>query len=227
MLKMLKFWGGEPLLHPHVYECLNIIKESNISDTISICTNGILLERVDDRIFDIIKILEVSLYQNDNKSKEDIINSVKVIAERHPKLQCTLREWEYFREVNVSTPIKDKTLIERIYNTCLVANVYKCISVDDGCLYRCPLQMMNAKSDKDKGLNLKEITSYNDILKFLENNSPIKSCETCLGSVGKYFRHQQIKRSDFKKFEVGAVENKIDFEQLKTLEYQLCNREQE
>jgi len=67
-----RFVGGEPLLHKQILEFIAVVKSSGIADKIQICTNGVLLDRVDDEVFRQIDMLSVSWYPDMRVSKEKI-----------------------------------------------------------------------------------------------------------------------------------------------------------
>ena len=48
----LRLLGGEPLLHPHICECLRTIRKLFPNTNISLVTNGLLLEKMPQEFYD-------------------------------------------------------------------------------------------------------------------------------------------------------------------------------
>ncbi|HUS64243.1 MAG TPA: hypothetical protein VMZ28_06855, partial [Kofleriaceae bacterium] len=60
--RVFKLVGGEPLLHPELVACLQAARRSRIAPVLSITTNGLLLERADDALFEAVDALTISRY---------------------------------------------------------------------------------------------------------------------------------------------------------------------
>ncbi|MGE5531373.1 MAG: radical SAM protein, partial [Bacteroidota bacterium] len=54
--------GGEPLLNPELPTLAQIVRDSGITDTLVVTTNGLLLHRMDERLWPIIDRLDVTIY---------------------------------------------------------------------------------------------------------------------------------------------------------------------
>ncbi len=123
-------------------------------------------------------------------------------------------------------PTNDKKIIKTIYETCKIAHFWKCITLDNGYLFRCPQQMGYAKyhNDYSDALLLTDIKSADDILDFLENNNPIKACSSCLGMVGTEFKHQQIRRNTFFKLLPNKPEDAIDWQEVRRVKREIWKR---
>ena len=53
--------GGEPLLHPQIAEVINVTRAIAPNENITLCTNGLLLKRMDDTFWDAIAACGVKL----------------------------------------------------------------------------------------------------------------------------------------------------------------------
>ena len=187
--------GGEPLLHPKLDELLKVIKQSNICENICLVTNGILLDKINnDALLNIDKI-EISLYP----IQQEIINKInqEAIKLKNAGKKVTILEYSSFREAISRLKTDDKNIINRIYDTCQIAHFLRCITIENGRLYRCPQSMIYEEKtgDKKDSIEIKSINNINNLLKFLENNNALNSCASCLGSIGQAFLHEQINKN--------------------------------
>lgn len=207
---IIRVVGGEPLLHSNFMELIKIIKESNISNKISLITNGILLPTIDIMIFNNIDELEVSIYPLNEKMSVRIKEYVQEISHYFTKVR--LLEYNSFREPFTNEKSQDEELVQNVYDTCQISHFWRCITIDNGFLYRCPQSMINAvkTNDYSDALKIDDISDYRYILSFLENNFPIKYCYKCLGSVGKIINHDQINKSQWENAIPKKYEQSID-----------------
>lgn len=85
-------------------------------------------------------------------------------------------------------PTEDLSIIDMVYQTCMVAHVWRSLTVNNGRLYRCPQSLVYAEreSDYSDSVYIRDIKSVKELLLFLENDA-CKACAQCLGSVGKEF----------------------------------------
>lgn len=189
--------GGEPLLHPELSIFLKNIKESKISEKTCLVTNGLLLDKINEECLKYIDKIEVSLYPLSARMKEKIINAAEKLSNNDIKVR--LLSYSDFRQPlcqNISDNIE---LIQQIYETCQIAHNWRCITIDNNKIYRCPQSMIfnNNNNSSSDILYIDDINNYIELLEFLENNNYLEACKKCLGSVGKKFEHAQIKRQEW------------------------------
>ncbi len=229
----LRILGGEPLLHPNLETIIKKAKEINIADKIQVVTNGVLIPRIEGRkkerkaasVFSLIDELSVSLYKS--KQTEKVEEYAKEIDKKYKNLEVVVTSLKTkFRESITKQPTKDKEIIKTIYETCWVAHFWKCVTLDNGYLFRCPQQIGYAKyhNDYSDALLLTDIKSVDDILRFLENNNPIKACSSCLGMVGTEFKHRQIKGREFFKLLPNKPEDAIDWKEVKRVKKEILKK---
>ena len=217
---IIRLVGGEPLLHSNLKELIKIIKDSKISNKISLITNGTLLSSMDISVFDDIDELEVSLYPLDEAISEKIKECVSKIKDKFTKVR--ILEYDSFRIPFVKKESNNKELVQQIYDTCQIAHYWRCITIENGYLYRCPQSMINDKRKNIyvNGLKINSINSYQIVLDFLENNTPIQYCSQCLGSVGKLINHKQSVRNEWTNLIPDFLENSIDQDYMKEVSSQ-------
>ena len=207
--------GGEPLLHPSLKELLKEIKDSGISTNMCLVTNGTLLQLLDEELAAYIDEVQISLYPLKQPQADKIRREVYRLTELGMRVE--LKETSYFREAIAQNRTKNDSIINMVYNSCVSAHAWRYLTVDNGRLYRCPQSLVYAEStsDYDDSINIYRIQSTNNLLKYLENNNACKACSQCLGSVGKLFPHEQIRRRDWLKALPLSPEEGIDFDYAK------------
>lgn len=213
--------GGEPLLHPELVPVLQAIRESGISDTVRVITNGLLLKRVPAGFWDLVDEVSVSVYPGREPGDDVIAAAARAAAEHGVRLRR--KYFHYFRESYTELGTRDPALIGRIYRTCQMANVWRCNTVLNGRLYRCPqsafLPSGLPQKGADDGLLLADAADFGQrLLAFLESPDPLGACAHCLGSVGRLFDHSQIRKSAWRAGQQHHTEELLDWEHLGKLE---------
>lgn len=215
--EFIRVVGGEPLLYPNLNELFKVIKTSNISEKTCLVTNGILLDKITDDNLQYIDKIEISLYPISNTLIERIKENATKLSKKGIKVR--LLEYTDFRESIVQEESSNSSLIQTIYNTCQIAHNWRCITIDNNRIFRCPQSMIFSEKNNqyDDSILISEIKDFNELLCFLENNNYLQSCSNCLGSVGKKFEHEQIKRNEWENNIPITLESGVDMEYVKTL----------
>ena len=218
--------GGEPLLHPELVPVLQVIRASGVSDTIRVITNGLLLPRMPAGFWSLIDEVSVSMYPG-RQLDGDAAAAVARTAEKHG-VRLRMKYFHYFRESYSEFGTRDARLVERIYRTCQMANVWRCNTVLNGCLYRCPqsafLPSILHPPRQDggpppDGLAITDSPGFaRRLLAFLESPEPLLACANCLGSIGRVFAHHQTPRPEWRTQQQYHTEELVDWEHLDTLE---------
>jgi organic radical activating enzyme len=217
--------GGEPLLHPQLVPVLQAIRASGVSDTIRVITNGLLLARMPASFWHLADEVSVSVYPG-RQPDDNAVAAAADMAERHG-VRLRLKYFHYFRESYSESGARDATLVERIYRTCQTANVWRCNTVLNGHLYRCPQSaflpsIINQPGSRDSSPDGLRITDSPDfakqLLEFLESPEPLLACGNCLGSVGRLFTHCQMPRSLWRAQQQDHTEELVDWDHLDALE---------
>lgn len=213
--------GGEPLLHPKLGTLLCEVRESGIAERVCLVTNGILLDKIDKEILSCLDEIQISLYPLSEQIVSRIFKNIE-IANMACKKVKVLR-YSFFREAIISDLAENQALCRRIYETCQIAHYWRCITVDQGFLYRCPQSMVlmrkqNLKEKMEDKLEIKTIKKIEDVLCFLENNNPLKACAGCLGSVGIVFKHEQVQKDLWMSKLPRNLEESVDYEYMDELQ---------
>lgn len=215
----LRIVGGEPFLNKQLDKYLQILKDSKVATEIKIFTNGLILDKVDKSIFEIMAdncypiSLKISVYSNLEKEKiEKIQSNIQYLKETFPTLDITSNEISYFLKYNILEENTNKELVQKIYNKCYYSYRHKGVSFFNGRLYKCfasrkkykLLDHYNKLTDKLKerlnpstidSIPIDENTTSQQIEDFLSTTTALEGCKFCLGTCGKAIPHQQINKT--------------------------------
>lgn len=214
--------GGEPLLHPDLPAVVEAVRGSGICDTIRLITNGVRLQQAASRLWHVIDEVSISAYPGHEPSAE-MIHDLERTAARHD-VQLKVKRFTYFRESYSEVGTNDAELVERIFRSCQMANVWRCTTVWQGGVYRCPQSLFLPTSvaglaGVQEGIAISDDPSFlSRLLAFLEAPDPLPSCRNCLGSVGRLFVNQQVRRSTWRDPQSVPTEELVDRAHLLDLE---------
>lgn len=196
----LRLIGGEPLLHPRLLDFLEAGRELNIADRLMLVTNGVLLHRVDQRIYELIDMLWISVYPGVEIPAG--LAAIRQRAKRHG-VRLILRHSPTFRHTLFQTKLTAPRLVTRIYRGCDRAHNWEDHVVYDGHYYKCPpapLLRVRLAAMPDSALrsgsdgvplhgnpNLRQ-----QLAQYLSDEKPLNACYYCLGSLGRDFNHHQL-----------------------------------
>jgi len=215
--------GGEPLLHPNLTRIFQVVRNSGITKKIRVVTNGLLLSRMSDSFWKAIDELHVSFYPIHQMKKLDL----DVIQYRAKKsgINFVLRYQDYFSESFLKVSNNDDTLVRKIYRTCSAPKEACCHTLYDGYYYKCPKSVSIPLSYQDRyigdvvqnGIRILGNNRFaHDLIGYLSSDDPLDACRYCLGSVGKRFKPEQIRKQklapDF------SPEKLIDYKRSEKLE---------
>jgi len=192
--RQIRLLGGEPLLHPELMQIIEGITESGISEYVTVCTNGMLLENMSDLFWRKVDQIKISLYPG-YRIAPHRIKRYCLRAEKFG-VKLILRYINRFRESYSELGTTDKKLIQRIFSTCQITHSWGCYTVHEGYFYRCSLSLLlplylpelQLKNLPKDGLKLEDKPDFAHRLQhFLQSDVPLAACQYCLGSVGKRF----------------------------------------
>lgn len=196
-----RFVGGEPFLHKDILSFIRAVRDSGFAEKIQICSNGSLIQKVPDEVFQEIDMLSVSWYP-DARTDQAKVDYAKEKCERFGTV-FKLEKIDRFRAMNLDQPIEDKVLLDQIYKTCQIAHSWYCQTFYDGHFYLCSRPLFTNPYLEHKGLKAPDLRKVDGIplhapdlsarlLRYLSSDTPILSCKYCLGTVGKYVPWRQL-----------------------------------
>jgi organic radical activating enzyme len=186
----LKLVGGEPLLHPRVVDCVRAAKDQAIAEKVSLTTNGRLLHRASDALFEVLDHLTISVYPPGLVHLDTIVaRAVRFGVELNVKRQ------DEFQHMTADAPHgRDQDVFE----TCWLR--HRCHTLHEGRFFACTrppnLQAFHRGRlplvERD-GVSLHDGAGLADeIAAYLERRVPLASCATCLGGTGAFAPHRQL-----------------------------------
>lgn len=214
----VKILGGEPLLHPDLLGVIDAVRTSGVSDTIQVCTNGTLLDRADDALWEAVDALEVSAYPSRTPTEESMLRYKELAAQHDVRL--TANYYENFRHAYSEEGTTSLPLVQEIFDTCKLAHVWMAHTVHEGWFYRCPQSMvLPDKLESDAwpahtdAIRIEDTPDFAQrLMDFLQGSDPLRACQNCLGSVGKLHPHTEAPRATWRQLE--PTEDLIDREYL-------------
>lgn len=220
-IKIIKLIGGEPLLNKDIDKIIQILKNESIGDKIYVATNGLLLNKMSEYFWKNIDGLEVSVYKPGFESViENLIKNKFYRKNQQAYIYC----YDKFRYPFVKSEIINKELVKHIYKNCLFARDWQCFNYNKGYFFKCPQSWVIAEKFQllnfdDVGVKIEDTDKCAQLLyNYINSENPIKSCNYCLGCVGKLFSIQQVNRNNFINCIPDKIDNFIDMEFLNKLD---------
>lgn len=198
----VRLLGGEPLLNPHLEKVMGAVRSSGLSNTVRVLTNGLTLHKAGPEFWELADEVHVSMYPSTSRVIERNIGHLRELA-RAAEVTLRFKYFDHFR-VSFRQPDSDAELTQRIYRSCQIANLWRCITAEDGRLYRCPQTAHVNMSDEyvafrgrhgQDFLEIEQIASPQELLGWLRRAEAIEGCRVCAGSAGARQPHTQLRSS--------------------------------
>jgi organic radical activating enzyme len=212
----MRLVGGEPLLHPDLPAIVDAVRSADVADLVEIVTNGVLLPRMSAALWETVDCVDVSLYPGRELSDEDQ-RACRLKAEANG-VELRLNWRDSFRESYSEVGTDDGDLIRRIYESCMVAHVWRCHTVADGRFYKCPQAYLLPKlvgglrgQAAVDSIAIEDGEAFGrDLLAYLQSAEPLGACGYCLGTAGRRFAHTQVARVEFRRRQERRAEDLVD-----------------
>lgn len=188
--------GGEPLLHPQLIDVLQAIRRSGIGSRRRLITNGLQLALQAEHFWDEVEEVHVSVYPNTARHVAAARPAI-LRAAANSGTRLRFKHFGHFR-LPFRRPDDHPELTQDVYATCQIANRWRCITVDEGWIHRCPQAMLAADGDAaaEDGLTITEIDAAATLRSWLLRAEALRSCRGCAGSVGVRHPHRARIRTD-------------------------------
>lgn len=199
----VKFVGGEPLLNRDICRFLREARASGMFGALRVTTNGSLLTRMTDEFWQLVDIVEISLYPGTAApSAAELAAFERQAARFDARLES--HEIRHFMQAVSATRNEDPELVERVFSTCGEAHHWSCHLLYEGRLYRCSrvhsldryLGLLGVEHEPftlEDGLPIDDRASLLDDLRdYLGSSEPLKACSFCLGTSGVWERNRQM-----------------------------------
>lgn len=200
--------GGEPLLHPDFDGLLRAIRDSGVSPTIRVVTNGTLLHRSTWTWLDLVDQVHVSHYPH---------TAVRLTALAELERRCRdggkellVQRYHSFRLMHSPVPLSADDA-QQVFDTCQDAHAWSCHTVSEGYVYLCPTSVPISDGLAEADVERCQIEPLDGLLDrlrtFLDRRTPIRACSRCLGTVGIRIAHRQAPRKSWLPLsQVGSID---------------------
>lgn len=197
--KVFKLVGGEPLLHPKIADMAQVAKESGIAPRISLTTNGVLLTRTEDALWEHLDAITVSVYPSANLSEES--HAFTLEQGRRFGVKINWKECNDFVQMNRVESQPDNSETEAVFADCWLRGRCHCIrnGVFTACTRPPHMQSLDPTSsefDRDGYDMLSKNASAQGLLAYLQREEPLESCAYCNGGAAPEAPHRQIPRTE-------------------------------
>ena len=205
---VFKIMGGEPLLHPQIAAVLRAVRQSGISQTVRLFTNGLLLHTMADDFWAALDELTISNYQS-APVKPALLEAARAKA-RAFDVVLNIKPVAAFSEVMRAEREDDPAAVQRTYDACWLR--HRCMVVRRGKFYMCTRAAYadefhrdllhgahpddHAAALADDGIPLNTPDLPDALLAYLNRAHPLTSCRFCHGGAGPLAPHTQLSKSD-------------------------------
>jgi GTP 3',8-cyclase len=212
---VLKILGGEPLLHPDLLDVILAARQARVAEKVEIWTNGLLLPRMDRRVWESVDSVRISLYPGRSLKQHQLDRCIDLAHRSNVPLRY--KRYETFQESFSEQGTDDPSLVKRIYATCNEAHRWRCHTVANGWFFKCPQSYFiprgmsfGQEATYRNGIKIDDSPEFRDrLMSYLTSPEPLPACRNCLGSSGKWVEHQQVRREEFRPAQGHPTEDLI------------------
>jgi hypothetical protein len=203
-----KFVGGEPLLHPQLLDFLRLAKDVQIANRLVLVTNGVLLHKAPDELWELIDGMWISIYPG-IKYRFDW-DWVRRIADEY-EIFVWRKETPEFAERSLTEEIRNEELVKMVFQNCELAHMESCHTIYDGRYYMCApsvwmeprlaLHGVTFKNRESDSVAIHDNSNlYEDLDSLVRRQDPLEACRYCLGSWARRTPNEQLTRKRAEKF---------------------------
>lgn len=203
-IKKLSLQGGEPLLAPNIKDFIEIAAKYLSKTKISIISNGILVNNMDESFWLLLNKHNVLLELTKYPIKVDYDNILKK-AERY-SVETRIVNIDKKSSYKAPLDLEGKQDVRESYLNCYHAN--NCVALKDGKIYTCTIapniERFNKYFDKHlelserDGIDIFKVNSLDDILTFLAR--PIPFCRYCKTKERTFGHEWMVSKKDIEEW---------------------------
>lgn len=186
----LKIAGGEALLHPRLVDFLRVAKDLKIARRVVLLTNGVLLHKAPEEIWELIDGMWISLYPG-VKQRFDWA-WVQRMADTH-QVWVWRKDTPEFAERSLVAEMRSDELVQMVFDNCALAHFESCHTVHDGRYYMCSPAVWSEPRLALHGIEFENRATdsvaihdnpslYEELDALIRRQEPLKACRYCLGS---------------------------------------------
>ncbi len=217
----LKIGGGEALLHPQILDFLTIAKDSHIANRIVLLTNGVLLHKAPEELWELIDGMWISVYPGVQHRFE--WDWVQRMAEKH-KVWVWRKETPEFAERSLVEEVRNDELVRMVFQNCALAHFESCHTIHEGRYYMCSPSVWTEPRLALRGVTFENRESdsvsihdnprlYEELDSLIRRQVPLKACRYCLGSWARSTPNVQMtstRRQEFLESQSDELADLID-----------------
>lgn len=196
--------GGEPLLNPNLIQLLTVVRDSGIFDRIYVTTNGVLLEQVATEFWELVDVVEISVYPSTRRKVHAVMGHLYERAWLS-RTELHLLPTPKFRHITLTEHIGDNRVVRDIYSRCYFRHF--CHTLHNERLYKCAPSTHipelvgrvgnTPPGNHDSYIPIDDATNLRDrLIAFFRSDVPMEVCHFCVGSSGSEFTHRQLSASE-------------------------------
>ena len=198
----LTFLGGEPLLHPQLLDFLRLAKDVQIANRIFLVTNGVLLHKAPDELWELIDGMWISVYPG-IKYRFDW-DWIQRKVDEH-QIFVWRKETPEFAQKSLNKEIRSEELVQMVFDNCELAHMESCHTIYEGRYYMCSPSVWMEPRLALHGIDFKNRESdsvaihgndnlYEDLDNLIRRRRPLEGCRYCLGSWARSTPNEQLTR---------------------------------
>jgi organic radical activating enzyme len=199
--------GGEPLLNPELATLIAYARESGLARRVLVATNGALLHKISDELFQNIDELSVSWYP-DPRCDTKKIEAAKQKCRRWGT-RIHVDKIDSFRMMQPKEAIKNSEIVGQIFNSCQMAHSWGCQTFSEGYFYLCSRPIFTpsflsanknstSESSHVDGCSIHAPDLAERLRRYLSRCEPLQACRHCLGTSGKIIPWRQLTAAERK-----------------------------
>lgn len=206
--RVFKIVGGEPLLHPEIVALARVARASGVAPRVSLTTNGLLLARAPDALWEALDAVTVSLYPRvgpDERARARIAAR----AEEH-RVALNWKHQHDFVAMDRASPCDDPVENAAVFDRCWIRE--RCHLLRHGTYFTCtrPAHFATylgaASGLASDGLRLHDGPSMRDeLLAYLTRAEPLAACARCRGGDAPTEPHRLLTRDELTRLRRGRA----------------------
>lgn len=201
--RVFKLVGGEPLLHPEIVELAAVAQRSQIAPQVSLTTNGLLLPRMPDALWDELDALTISRYPAPAPALDPCLIAELERKAARANVRLNWKQQDAF--VTMSLPRRrddDDPETAAVWSRCWLRE--RCHLLRDGRFYTCtrPVHLQTRLGPthdlSGDGLPLQACTP-NALLDYLRREPPLEACAHCAGGDAPSAPHRLLPAAELRR----------------------------
>lgn len=189
----LKLVGGEPLLHSRLIECLRVAKAADMAPIVSLTTNGWLLPRQPDEMWELLDAMTISLYPQPPLPEATIALVEQKAAQFQVKLNW--KRQDRFVQMDRGTECIDVAANGANWAACWLRR--RCHMIREGVFHACTrpahFGTLLGRDFTGDGVRLHEGPELaREIQRYLQRAKPLAACALCLGGDAGEAPHRML-----------------------------------